>query len=66
MPRATTAEDLVRYTAFLILSIDVLNTWNGPSEFPKIGKALGIDVKAIVDRVAPVQTSAVVKNKKRK
>lgn len=54
VPRGNTAEDLVRHVAFVLLATEVLDDWYGYKEFPKRAKAFGIDVKKILDEVAPV------------
>jgi ParB family chromosome partitioning protein len=54
--RGTTAEDLVRYAAFLLFVRD-LKEWSGPREFPKVAKMLGFDVVKIVDAHAPMPPS---------
>jgi len=53
VPLGKTAEDLVRHTAFRILAQEVRDDWRAPREFPKRAKAFGIDVKKIVDEMAP-------------
>lgn len=50
--RGTTAEDLVRYAAFLVL-VDEAVGYDGPKAFPKRAKAFGLDVGKIVDQAAP-------------
>jgi len=76
LPRGTTAEDLVRHAAFLVLQ-DEAQDWRGLQEFPKRAKALGVDTREILDEVAlmaapeteppkPVQTSAKKVRKARK
>jgi hypothetical protein len=50
--RGTTAEDFIRYAAFQVLCAQ-LDHWRAPVEFPKRAKAFGLDVKKIVDEVAP-------------
>lgn len=60
MPKGRTAEDLVRFAAFVVLC-DQLLEWTAPQEFPKRARAVGVDVRKIVDQVAPpekVQTAA--------
>lgn len=52
VPRGTSAEDLVRHAAFLVL-VDEAHSWEAFEEFPKRAKAFGIDVKKIVDQAAP-------------
>lgn len=61
--RGTTAEDAIRYAAFLILRDEAENEYHGARDFPKRAKALGIDLKAILalsreTADAKVQTSA--------
>jgi len=59
VPLGTTAEDLVRHAAFKVLRGECYE-YQAPREFLKRAKAFGVDVKKIVDAVAPpVQTSAV-------
>jgi ParB family chromosome partitioning protein len=55
--RGRSAEDLVRYAAFQLLYNEATNEWVGPREFPKIAKAFGVDVKKILDEVAPLPES---------
>lgn len=55
VPRGTTAEDLVRHAAFLILQNEAAD-WQAPEAFPKRARAFGIDVRAILDQVAPIDT----------
>lgn len=50
----STAEDLVRYCAFAELT-DHVDTWNGLTELGRRLKPFGIDVKKIVDQVAPAK-----------
>lgn len=59
LPKGKTAEDLVRHAAFVVL-VDQLFEWRAPEEFPKRARAFGLDVRKIVDQVAPaeVQTPA--------
>lgn len=56
VPPGTTAEDLVRHLAYSKLEGNS-HYYGAEESFPKIGKALGIDVAAIVEAAAPVQTS---------
>jgi ParB/RepB/Spo0J family partition protein len=59
VPRGKSAEDLVRYLAFQQITSDINDTWNAPQDFPKRAKALfGLDVKKILDKVAPVEKVA--------
>jgi ParB family chromosome partitioning protein len=51
--RGTTAEDLVRHAAFLVLVQVLRDRWQGPREFPKLAKAFGVDVAKILDQAAP-------------
>ena len=53
VPIGTTAEDFVRHAAFKLLAND-LREYSAPEDFPKRAKAFGLDVKKIVDEVAPV------------
>lgn len=68
----TTAEDLVRHAAFLVLARTAFNDLWGPRDFPKMAKALGLDLKKILDAAAPAPKAApgpakpVVKGKKTK
>ena len=52
LPRGRTAEDLVRYAAFMVLA-DEMQEWNALESFPKRARALGIDAKKIVNLAAP-------------
>lgn len=69
VPRGHTAEDVVRHAAFAVLS-SWLQEWDAHDDFPKLAKAFGLDVRKIVDEVAPapkpdrVQTSAKKKGTK--
>lgn len=58
VPRGRTAEDVLRHAAFLVLAKEASNEYHGARDFPKIAKALGIDLKKILDAAAPPQTSA--------
>ncbi len=53
VPRGTTAEDLVRHAAMIVLYIDAVRPSNAWETFPKRAKAFGLDVLQIVDEVAP-------------
>lgn len=52
MERGRTAEDIVRYCAYLVLYQYVMNAY-APVEASKRLKAFGIDAKKILDEVAP-------------
>ena len=52
LPLGTTAEDLVRHAAFIVLGREA-GDYMAPREFPKRAKAFGVDVAKIVDAVAP-------------
>ncbi len=52
MKPGKTAEDLVRYLAFMSLG-GVLCNWGAAEHFPGIAKSLGLDHKAVLDRAAP-------------
>lgn len=53
IPRGRSVDDLVRHAAFLFITEIVTDPWEGPREFPKIAKALGVDLKKILDATAP-------------
>jgi ParB/RepB/Spo0J family partition protein len=53
VPKGKGAEDLVRLLAWYEVRREALNEWRGPSEAPRVLKTLGIDVRKIVDQVAP-------------
>ena len=44
--------------------VDATYVWDAFRSFPKLAKQFGVDVAAILDEVAPVQTSAAPKPKK--
>ena len=52
IPRGKTVEDLIRHAAFSVL-VGAITSYHAREEFPKVAKALGVDVKAIVDEAAP-------------
>lgn len=52
--RGSTAEDLVRCAAFIVL-YHGLHEWRAIREFPKVAKALGVDTTKILDEVAPAK-----------
>jgi hypothetical protein len=54
VPRGKTAEDLVRHVAFIVLANELCD-WAACEEFPKRAKQLGVDVRKIVDQVAPAK-----------
>lgn len=56
--RGTTAEDLVRYTAFVVLAREFGGSYSDGAEAPKRLKPFGIDVKKILDQIAPVEKKA--------
>jgi ParB/RepB/Spo0J family partition protein len=49
MKRGKTADDLVRWCAFMVI-VRELNDYDAPSAVPKLLKPFGIDVQKIVDR----------------
>lgn len=49
VPVGKSAEDAIRHAAFLILSTEAKNEYHAPREFPKRAKALGIDIKKILN-----------------
>lgn len=54
--RGKTAEDLVKHIGWLTLSLLAYDDWTlARGEFDTVAKALGIDVKAILDEHAPVE-----------
>ena len=57
MPRGTSAEDVVRHAAFAVLSGE-LQEYDAAKTFPKRAKAFGLDVREIVDEVAPAAKAA--------
>lgn len=67
--RGASAEDFVRYAAFRVLRHEIGHIWSAPRDFPKRAKAFGVDVKKILDEVAPVKSTdadAEAKKKTRK
>ncbi len=52
-PPGKSAEDLVRHLAFAELVDDSQRSWNGGKDFIAGAKALGVDLKKILDQVAP-------------
>lgn len=59
VPVGTTADDVVRHAAYLILKARASNEYWAPQQFPKIVKALGIDLGKILKAAEPTpQTSA--------
>ncbi len=58
IPRGTTAEDLIRHAAFLILAGELDNDYAGSRGFERRAKDLGLDLKAILDQAAPVEKPA--------
>lgn len=59
VPRGTTAEDLVRHLAFLMLC-DEVQAYQAPERFPGVAKAFGLDVQKILDAAAPLPKAAPV------
>lgn len=55
MPLGTTADDLIRHVAFMLLHETISNSYHAPEHFPKFAKALGIDVQKILDQKAPIE-----------
>ncbi len=61
VPRGSTAEDLVRHAAFIVVASQYEpRGWRAAEEVPKIARAFGVDVRKILDQAAPekVQTAA--------
>lgn len=54
VPLGTTADDLVRHAAFTVLQCAAC-TWGAVRDFPRLAKALNVDVKKILDEFAPVE-----------
>ena len=54
LSRGKTAEDLIRFAALVVLMRE-LALYRAPQDFPARAKALGIDVRKIVDKAAPVE-----------
>lgn len=52
--RGTTAEEILRHLAFLLLREEAENEYQGPRDFPKRAKALGIDLAKILKPAATV------------
>jgi ParB/RepB/Spo0J family partition protein len=52
VPRASSAEDVVRHAAFIVLCREA-NAYEAYREFSRRAKAFGVDVQKIVDEVAP-------------
>ena len=63
LPLGNSAEDILRHAAFLALSTEAVG-WRAHQDFPKLARALNIDIPKILDQAAPekpvrvVQTSA--------
>ncbi len=57
LQRGKTAEDLIRYMAFLVLAA-AADGWDGPVCLPKLVKPLGINVGNILDQAVPREKSA--------
>ncbi len=57
VPRGRAAEDLVRHAAFLSIVV-AAQGYDAENSLRSAAKALGVDVGAILNRAAPVQTSA--------
>jgi ParB/RepB/Spo0J family partition protein len=61
VPRGTSAEDLVRHAAMIVIRSQGGNGWRVGDELLPIAKALNVDARKILDQAAPaakVQTSA--------
>ena len=54
VPRGSSAEDLVRHMAFLVLMQESAG-WGAPEKFPKRARTFGVDVRKILDEAAPVE-----------
>ena len=64
--RGTNLPRLVSHIAWLLLSDVAYDNWQGPRDFPKIAKHLGIDLKKLLDEHAPVDKPAAPKKGARK
>ena len=53
VPVGTTADDLIRHVAFIVLQGELSNEYHGPTRAPKICKAFGLDAKKIIDEASP-------------
>ena len=60
VPLGKTPEDALRHAAFVTLHCEAVS-WHGPGNFVKRAKAFRIDVKKIVDEIAPVEQPAPAK-----
>lgn len=65
VPAANSVEGVIRLCAFLRLWREV-GEWNAHKDFPKRAKALGIDLKRILDEAAPLQAPAKTEQPKRR
>jgi ParB/RepB/Spo0J family partition protein len=63
LAKGRTGDDLVRFAAFVVLC-DMLHEYRAPEEFPKRARAFGIDVRKIVDAVAPKDKARVERKAK--
>ncbi len=54
VPRGKSADDLIRHLAFALVAGEASRYW-AHEHFPKLAKAFGVDVKKIVDEVAPIE-----------
>lgn len=57
VPLGSSAEDLVRHAAFLVVWGE-LEAYEAPEVFPKRAKALGLDVRTILDAAAPAAAAS--------
>lgn len=57
VPLGTTAEDLVRHAAFVVLMKEASH-WGAHRDFPKRAKAFGVDVQELLTPTRAMQTSA--------
>lgn len=64
VPRGKTAEDLLRHLGALVL-VGEIRSWHAAEEFPKIAKALGVDLSGILKAEAPVMSHATTKTGKK-
>jgi ParB/RepB/Spo0J family partition protein len=58
-----TLADLVRALAVDLIRRDLSNSWRAAAEWPKVGKAFGVDVKKIVEEASPPEPKVPAKTK---
>jgi hypothetical protein len=63
--RGVTAEDLVRFLAWHAVLETIDYPWGAGTNWPPLGKALGVDVVKIRDEVSPADEKVQAKPRKR-